>query len=42
MEEVPSVLQYSLCQLPVSVQRVAEGPSEIAVDHLMHTAFKHL
>ena len=42
VEEVSGVLQHSLCQLPVSVERVAEGAPQTAVDHLVHTASKHL
>jgi len=42
VEEVSGVLQHSLCQLPVSVERVAEGAPQTAVDNLMHTASKHL
>lgn len=42
VEEVSGVLQHSLCQLPMSVERVAEGAPQTAVDHLVHTASKHL
>ena len=42
MEDIPSVLRYTLGQLPVSIERIAEAAPDTAIYHLLHAALEHL
>lgn len=42
MEELSCVLQYMLCQFPMSVQRIAETAPQTAIYHLLCTTLEHL